>query len=136
MEILCECYRRYDGEPRYGCTGYCIGTKEGEPCTCGGIEACCSFYPEKREKAKAKRKMNTAEMWIKAQESGKMYRNIDLAYSKETGFVDFRDFRKRNVWPIDSVEAIDEIFSWDAWEEINAMTKEEAEAKLGCKIVG
>lgn len=77
--------------------------------------------------------MTTAEMWIKAQESGKMYRSGDMGYSKATGFIDFWD---GSEWPIDSVNNIDEIFSWDDWEEINAMTKEEAEEKLGCRIIG
>lgn len=133
-QTLCSSYRKYDGEPRYGCNGYCLGTKECEPCSCGGIEACCDFYPEKREKAnKEKKTMNTAEMWLLAQESGKMYRSEDLGYSRATGFIDFWDGSK---WPIDSVATIDEIFSWDDWEEVKTMTKEEAEAKLGCKIVG
>lgn len=77
--------------------------------------------------------MTTAEMWIKAQENGKVYRSEDMGYSKTTGFIDFWDGTE---WPISSISNIDEIFSCDDWEESNAMTKEEAEAKLGCAIVG
>lgn len=132
-QTLCSSYREYIGPARYGCNGYCLGTKEYESCSCGGIEACCDFYPEKREKTnKEKKKMNTAEMWLKAQEDGKMYRSIDLVYSIKTGFIDMMD---GIAWPVDSVETIDEIFSWDNWEEVKTMTKAQAEKKLGVKIV-
>ena len=132
-QTLCSSYRKYEGSPRYGCNGYCLGTKECEPCSCGGIEACCDFYPERREKAnKEKKKMNTAEMWLKAQENGKMYCSIDLGYSAKTGFIDMMN---GTAWPIDSVATIDEIFSWDDWEEVKTMTKAQAEEALGVKIV-
>lgn len=131
---MCEFYHKYD-VPRYGCGGYCSGTKECESCTCQGNEAMCNFYPEKRNKAskKEKKTMNTAEMWLKAQVNGKMYRGEDMGYSKETGFIDFWDGK---AWPVDSVNTIDEIFSWDDWEEVKTMTKAQAEAELGVKIVG
>ena len=79
--------------------------------------------------------MNTAEMWLKAQEDGKMYRSADLAYSKKTGFVDSIDFER--LWPITAFGSIDRIFQLDDWEEeAKTMTKAEAEEKLGVKIVG
>ena len=43
----CDCYHRI---AVYG--GVCYGTKECDPCNCDGDEAKCSFYPEKRRKAK------------------------------------------------------------------------------------
>lgn len=132
-QTLCSSYREYIGPARYGCGGYCTGTKECDSCTCQGNEAMCDFYPEKREKANKEKKMNTAEMWLKAQEDGKMYRSEDMGYSKETGFIDFWE---EDGWPIDSVGTIDEIFSWDDWEEVKTMTKAQAEEKLGVKIVG
>ena len=132
MSNICKCYIKYD-IPRYGCGGYCIGTKECEPCTCQGKEAMCDFYPERRSKAMGEKKMNTAEMWLKAQADGKMYRCGDMGYSQETGFIDFWDGKS---WPINSVATIDEIFSWNGWEEVKTMTKAEAEEKLGVKIVG
>ena len=39
MSDICQCYKKYD-IPRYGCDGYCIGTKECEPCTCQGKKPC------------------------------------------------------------------------------------------------
>ena len=129
---MCGCYHKYD-VPRYGCDGYCTGTKECEPCTCQGNEAMCDFYPEKREKANKEKKMNTAEMWLKAQENGKIYRNKDVSYSKETGFINFWDGTK---WPVTCVNDIEKIFFWDDWEEVKTMTKAQAEKKLGVKIVG
>lgn len=132
MSDICQCYKKYD-IPRYGCDGYCIGTKECEPCTCQGNEAMCDFYPERSSKAMGEKKMNTAEMWLKAQENRKMYRTNDVGYSKKTGFIDFWDGSK---WPVTCVDTIDAIFSWDGWEEVKTMTKAEAEEKLGVKIVG
>lgn len=132
MSGICQCYKKYD-IPHYGCGGYCIGTKECEPCTCQGKEAMCDFYPERRSKAIGEEKMNTAEMWLKAQVNGKVYRSNDVGYSKNTGFIDFWDGSK---WPVTCVDTIDAIFSWDDWEEVKTMTKAQAEQKLGVKIVG
>ena len=44
--------------------------------------------------------MNTAEMWLKAQEDGKVYECVsgDIAYSKEMGLVDKYDFDE--VWEL------------------------------------
>ena len=50
----CKCWdneHQYDlGNNRF--TATCIGTKECEPCFCGGARHKCDFYPEVREKAK------------------------------------------------------------------------------------
>ena len=47
----CDCYRQY-----IDCLGksfgMCLGTKEIEPCDCGGDESKCDFYPERRKKSK------------------------------------------------------------------------------------
>ena len=77
--------------------------------------------------------MNTAEMWLKAQVNGKVYRSNDVGYSKNRGFIDFWDGSK---WPVTCVDTIDAIFSWDDWEEVKTMTKAQPEQKLGVKIVG
>ena len=133
-QTLCSSYHEYIGPARYGYGGYCTGTKECEPCSCGGIEACCDFYPEKREKAnKKEKKMNTAEMWLKAQKDGKMYRSYNLAYSAKTGFIDIID---ETPWLANGVGSINEIFFRDDWEGVKTMTKAQAEQKLGVKIVG
>lgn len=43
---VCSCYddrQRYDGR-----RGICLGTRECDPCNCGGDVRRCDFYPEKR----------------------------------------------------------------------------------------
>ncbi|MBQ2184275.1 MAG: hypothetical protein II399_06525 [Lachnospiraceae bacterium] len=42
----CTCYHDENGTP------VCWGTKECEPCTCGGYTTKCNFYPEKRKENK------------------------------------------------------------------------------------
>ena len=57
----CSCYHEeeirkfypFDFEPLTTTVGHCYGTKERDICDCGGDEAKCDFYPEKREKAAA-----------------------------------------------------------------------------------
>ena len=46
--------------------------------------------------------MNTAEMWIKAQQDGKIYEcvNGDIAYSKDRGLVEKYDLK--TPWNLDS----------------------------------
>ena len=39
---VCDCYTRDGGGPR------CLGTREVDPCNCGGNKALCDFYPERR----------------------------------------------------------------------------------------
>ena len=81
----CNCYhvridRIYGNETKYG---VCLGTKEVDRCNCGGDESKCDFYPEKRKAAE--KKMNTAEMWLKAQEDGKTYICNSVLYNKKNG---------------------------------------------------
>ena len=45
---VCKSY--HDKENWLHERGVCYGTKEREPCKCGGNESKCDFYPEKRKK--------------------------------------------------------------------------------------
>lgn len=83
--------------------------------------------------------MNTAEMWLKAQEDGKTYENIngEMAYSKKYGLVEKYNFE--NPWGLEAWESykqkgLDDLLSCE-WEEMNAITIEEAERRLGVKII-
>lgn len=131
----CHSYSIEYGTPR------CMGTKEMECCYCNGDTDNCSFYPEKRKP----KKLNTAEMWLKAQTDGKQYWSGDVLYSKATGLVAADDFE--HPWSVsawmssntgrDAVRReLDELMN-EQWEEVKilTMTKAEAEAKLGVKIV-
>lgn len=115
----------------------CWGTREIEYCSCGGDPRRCSAYPEKRKKAEEK--MNTAEMWLKAQKDGKTYRVTEgeLSYDKNRGFFDPTSGR---IWPGGAFDGINDIFElvWKESEEgyKERMTKEEAEKEFGIKIVG
>ena len=139
----CDCYnvridRIYGNEAKYG---VCLGTKEIDRCDCGGDESKCDFYPEKRKAAE--KKMNTAEMWLKAQEDGKIYEciNGDIAYSKAIGLVDKDDFNKvwkLANWDCDRAKALDSLLGDCEWREmpIKIMTKHEAAVEFGIRIVG
>ena len=139
----CNCYnvridRIYGNETKYG---VCLGTKEVDRCNCGGDESKCDFYPEKRKAAE--KKMNTAEMWLKAQEDGKIYEciNGDIAYSKAMGLVEKDDFNKvweLSNWDWDKAKALDNLLGGCEWREmpITIMTKHEAEVEFGIRIVG
>lgn len=138
----CDCYRernvtRYNGifGMQNSLEGYCVGTKECEVCNCGADESKCNFYPEKRKKAK--KMLNTAEMWIVANEDGKTYivNQGTIAYSKQKGLFytdDNRPCKLRNFYDWE----LDAFFSLE-WEEMpeKTMTREEAEKQLGVKIV-
>ena len=130
----CNCYnvridRIYGNETKYG---VCLGTKEVDRCNCGGDESKCDFYPEKRKAAE--KKMNTAEMWLKAQEDGKTYysKDADALYSKEFGLVEERDISlKVSMGDFPTFEHL----MRSEWEEVKVMTKAEAEKKFGIRIV-
>ena len=120
--------------------GVCLGTREVEMCNCGGDESKCTFYPEKRKAAE--KKMNTAEMWLKAQEDGKVYECIDgdIAYSKEMGLVDKENFQEvweLANWDIDGCNALDKLLGGCEWREMvmKVMTRAEAEKEYRIKIV-
>lgn len=84
--------------------------------------------------------MNTAEMWIKAQNDGKIYENIDgdIAYSKDRGLVDKYDLNTPwvlSAWDWEGKNALDSLMNCK-WEEINnVMTIEEAEERFGIVII-
>ena len=133
--MVCDSYATYSGESR------CLGTKEIDRCNCGGDESKCDFYPEKRKAAE--KKMNTAEMWLKAQEDGKIYEciNGDIAYSKAMGLVDKDNFNKvwqLSNWDCDRAKALDNLLGGCEWREmpITIMTKHDAEVEFGIRIVG
>ena len=133
--MACDSYTTYYGESR------CLGTKEVETCSCDGDESKCDFYPEKRKAAE--KKMNTAEMWLKAQEDGKIYEciNGDIAYSKAMGLVDKDNFNvvwQLSNWDCDRAKALDNLLGGCEWREmpITIMTKHEAEVEFGIRIVG
>ena len=125
--MVCDSYTTYYGESR------CLGTKEVETCICGGDESKCDFYPEKRKVAE--KKMNTAEMWLKAQEDGKTYysKEADALYSKEIGLVEEGDIsQKVSMGDFPTFEHLMK----SKWEEVKVMSKAEAEEKFGVRIVG
>lgn len=133
--MVCDSYTTYSSESR------CLGTKEVETCSCDGDESKCNFYPEKRKAAE--KPMNTAEMWLKAQEDGKIYEciNGDIAYSKAMGLVDKDNFNvvwQLSNWDCDRAKALDNLLGGCEWREmpITIMTKHEAEVEFGIRIVG
>ena len=111
--------------------GVCLGTKEVDRCNCYGDESKCDFYPEKRKAAE--KKMNTAEMWLKAQEDGKTYivKQQTLCYSKQRGL-----FHATNCHSNFNNFTLDKFLSLE-WTEMREkiMTKAEAEKKFGIRIV-
>ena len=83
--------------------------------------------------------MNTAEMWIKAQNDGKIYECIDgyIAYSKDKGLIDKYDFTpwKLGAWDWEEQNGLDSLMNCK-WEEMNnVMTIEEAEERFGIVII-
>lgn len=113
--------------------GVCLGTKEIDRCNCYGDESKCDFYPEKRKAAQ--KMLNTAEMWLKAQEDGKTYysKKADALYSKEFGLVEEEDISQKVS--MDDFPTFEYLMQSE-WEEVKAMSKAEAEKKYGIKIVG
>ena len=83
--------------------------------------------------------MNTAEMWLKAQEDGKTYvvEQKTLCYSKERGLFYSPDLTPCNYlsnfkdWVFDKLLSLE----WTEMQE-EIMTKAEAEEKFGVRIVG
>lgn len=134
----CKCWElqpkaTYVGE-YHGCKIYrnkqiCNGTREREECSCDGDESKCNFYPEKRKESKS---MNTAEMWIKAQEDGKTYYCCDVKYQKDIGLI---EIATEEPWPLDAWTNLNDLMN-EKWEVYQTMTKSEAETKFNIKIVG
>lgn len=81
--------------------------------------------------------MNTAEMWLKAQEDGYCYEMImsqsssdEVFYQKDKGLFDGDNFQIT----MDNFESFDEFMN-EHWQ-LRTMTKSEAEARFSIKIVG
>ena len=129
----CDCYNTRVKE--YGSfidiCGVCLSTKESKRCNCFGIKSNCDFYPEKRKAAE--KKMNTAEMWLKAQEDGKTYICNSVLYNKKTGFISATSL---DPWPISAFDNIENLMEaqWSLYQE-EIMTKAEAEKKYKIRIV-
>ena len=138
---ICECYHNLPNNE-----GECWGTRERERCYCNGDGRYCSYYLEKRNSAfdaerkdknmsKEKTTLNTAEMWLKAQEDGKTYysKKADALYSKEFGLVEEGDISlKVSMGDFPTFEHL----MRSKWEEAKVMTKAEAEKEYGIRIVG
>ena len=81
--------------------------------------------------------MNTAEMWLKAQEDGKTYivKQKTLAYSKERGLFYVTDLTSYNYLKDFKNWKFDQLLSLE-WTEMSEtiMTKAEAEKKFGIRI--
>lgn len=136
----CKCWEEtkrivgwYRGEPIHKTVQICNGTKEREECSCDGNKSKCNFYPENRKESKS---MNTAEMWIKAQEDEMCYEMImpqsssdEVFYQKDKGLFDGYNFQII----MDNFESFDEFMN-EQWQ-LRTMTKSEAEAKFNIKIV-
>lgn len=132
----CKCWEEtkrivgwYRDEPMHKTVQICNGTKECEECSCDGNKSKCNFYPENRKESKT---MNTAEMWIKAQEDGKSYYCGDVEYQKDIGLV---EIGTQERWPLNAWTSLDKLMK-EEWEQYQTMTKSEAEAKFNIKIVG
>ena len=150
--MFCDCYHVIEEKPGKF-SGECWGTRERERCYCNGDTCHCTYYPEKRNAtidvenkdgnmSKEKTILNTAEMWLKAQEDGKIYEciNGDIAYSKAMGLVDKDNFNvvwQLSNWDCDSAKALDNLLGGCEWREmpIKIMAKHEAEVEFGIRIV-
>ena len=120
----CSCYHRI------GFTkAICFGTRECDECVCGGDESKCDFYPEKRKKAK--QELNTAEMWLVAQEDGETYETdfLHTSYSKSNGF-----FASDKYKYVDTPTLNDWMNAMWRKQEKRKMTREEAEKEFDIKI--
>lgn len=136
---ICSCFamkpKRVYAEDRYGAKLWvvdtwvpiCNGTKEREECSCNGDVAKCNFYPEKR----GTKTMNTAEMYLAAQKGGRTYRCRDMLYSAARGLVD--RYSAEDV-PLDAFDDFDKLMQCQ-WHDDVAMTRKEAEEKLGVRII-
>lgn len=136
----CKCWEKeevimgyYHDYPMKKVKQICNGTREREECSCDGNKSKCNFYPEKRKENKS---MNSAEMWIKAQENGMCYEtveqgpdNVTLYYQKDKGLFDDDSMRcGPDMW-----NYFDDLMN-EQWR-LRTMTKSEAEAKFNIKIV-
>ena len=145
--MVCDCYHVIEEKPGKF-SGECWGTKERERCYCNGDTCHCTYYPEKRNAtidvenkdgnmSKEKTILNTAEMWLKAQEDGKTYiaNQRSLCYSKKRGLFYFTNLITCNCLSNFNDLVFDKLLSLE-WTEMSEtiMTKAEAEKKFGIRI--
>lgn len=114
---------------KYGYNGYCKSTNCTSWCSCGGDTSHCDFYPEERRS-----KMNTVDMIQQARVDGKMYQyDENTFYTSVTGFIDAAG-EPRKCSDVTNVAIND--FLGLQWSIVETMTRQEAEERLGVKIVG
>lgn len=114
-----------------GTNGRCWGTKECEPCYCGGDESKCDFYLEKRKAAHNTQTLNTAEMWLQAQKDGETYMEADglASYSVDEGF------KMENLHVNNTMDLSNWLVRRWKLQEKRKMTKAEAEKEFDIKII-
>lgn len=126
---VCEAFRFNDST--------CTARKGPVWCPCDGEISECPYPVDPKERgetmSKKEKVLNTAQMWLLAQEDGKTYCSRDLAYSKEKGFHPKMD--PKRTWPVDSFCSLADIFACE-WTEFRSMSRAEAEKALGVTIVG
>lgn len=127
---MCNCYERR-AIPGWAPYGVCLGTRECETCDCEGDESKCDFYPEKRATVAPTQTFNTAEMWLRAQNDGETYIEIDglATYSNAEGF------KMKNLHVNNTMTLNDWLFKRWEMQERRKMTKEEAEKEFRIKII-
>lgn len=133
----CSCWEEVSAMRRYPnleTIQICNGTKEREECSCNGDKSKCNFYPENRKESKT---MNTAEMWIKAQEDSMCYETVEqghdgtiLYYQKDKGLFDENNMQcTPYIW-----NYFNDLMN-EQWR-IRTITKSEAEKRFNIKIIG
>lgn len=81
--------------------------------------------------------MNTAEMWLKAQNDGLTYYCPEhgLLYSKNTGLIDNDEFNDSVYMGDFCSVTLNELMNYRWTVAVGFMTVEEAEKKFGIKII-
>lgn len=126
----CSCWHQIDPYPYDSkIDGVCYGTREREYCQCHGDQSKCDFYPPK-----GSGQMDTLDMMKQAKIDGKTYQSgITVLYNSASGFMDLTG---HSLSVADMPAAyLNDVFTW-AWTPVRTLTKEQAEQRLGAKIVG
>ena len=126
----CSCYREYMSVGFDIGNARCFGTRECDPCLCGGDESKCDFYPEKR--TKANKRLNTAEMWLVAQNDGEVYKTdlCETTYCKSDGFIMDEKYKYHDAPSLNSWMSA----TWHKQEK-RKLTKAQAEKEFDIKII-
>ena len=109
----------------------CWGTRECDPCSCGGDETKCDFYPEKRKAASKKEKKHTQQtniVWHKGNKLPKkdgeylccevpyyLYRVLEFATDLSKVDDEFAGIRRPGFYDVDSewgYVAVDDVAWW------------------------